>query len=371
MAEPFKNLISPEAVRRLASEIAATDPRFDAAGFTAAAVDGLDAYELKGRVRHVALALRARLAPDWPTAVATLIRALPPPIGDNDAGGSFHLWPVLHVVEEFGADDPDRSLPALHAMTQRWSAEFAIRPLIVRHPDAVWRTLAAWARDASPHVRRLVSEGTRPRLPWGLRLQDGVRDPTKGLAILEMLLDDPSEYVRRSVANHLGDVAKDHPDLAVAVATRWWSAGEGSPTRRRLVTHALRGLLKAGHPGALALIGHAAPGLSVTQLNVSPTHALSGGEVEVHALISAPTGCLARVDVAWSWPGARGGWSSRTFRASTRQLAAGETWAFTYRLSLREVTTRPLRVGVQRVVLRVNGVDHGPVEFELQGRGEA
>lgn len=366
MAEPFKDLISPTAVRRLAGEIGSAEPHFDAERFIAAATTGLDAHELKGRVRHVAHALRAHLPSEWPTAVATLVRALPPPLADDDAGGSFHLWPVLAVVEEFGVDDPESSLPALHGMTQRWSAEFALRPLLIRHPEPVWRALSAWATDPSVHVRRLVSEGTRPRLPWGLRLQDSVRDPARGLALLEKLVDDPSEYVRRSVANHLGDVAKDHPELAVSIAMQWWGAGHGTPARRRVVTHGLRALLKAGHPGALALIGHAEPGVSVNQLEVSPDAARKGGEVSVRALVSASAPCLARVDLVWSWPGARGGWSSRTFRGSTRPLSTGESWAFTHRLSLREVTTRPLRVGVQRVVLRVNGADFGPVEFELR-----
>lgn len=368
MAEPFKNLISPAGITRLAEAVVAVEPSFDAAAFAREAAGGLEPLELKARVAHVGHALRRHLPADWATAASVLVRSLPPAIAADDASGHFSLWPVLYVVEAYGADDPAVSLPALHAMTQRWSAEFAIRPLLVRHPGPTWATLEGWAGDPSVHVRRLASEGTRPRLPWGMRLQDAVNDPSRGLALLDRLVDDPSEYVRRSVANHLGDVAKDHPDLAVDVAARWRS--EGGAGREALVRHGLRSLLKQGHPRALALLGQAAEGLAVEALRVTPATASVGGTVEVRARLVADSPAVARVDVVWQWPGARASWSTRVFRGGLRELAAGAGWEFVYRLALRPVTTRPLRPGPQRVFLRVNGRDHGPVAFVL-GAGPA
>ena len=154
---------------------------------------------------------------------------------------------------------PERALPTLAELTQRFTAEFAIRPFISRHPQPTLDTLARWVHDPSAHVRRLVSEGSRPRLPWGLRLQALVQDPSPTLPLLRALQDDPSAYVRRSVANHLNDIAKDHPDLVA----RW--VGEhragASAERAALLRHASRTLIKKGHPEVLAAWGldHARP----------------------------------------------------------------------------------------------------------------
>ncbi|MSQ02994.1 MAG: DNA alkylation repair protein [Myxococcales bacterium] len=361
MAEPFKNLIGPAGVRRLADAVAAVLP-IDVEGFVADAVRGLDALELKARVAQVAACLRPRLPAPWEQAVEVMVAALPPQ--DASLLGHSWLWPMLHVVEVWGAEAPTVSLPALREMTSRFSAEFAIRPLIARHPGAAYETLTRWSADPDAHVRRLVSEGSRPRLPWGMQLRDAVRDPTRGLALLERLVDDPSAYVRRSVANHLGDVAKDHPERAVSVATRWLA---NRPDRLPLVRHALRHPLKAGHPSALALFGNTRLPVAVSRLMVTPAVATIGEAVAVTAELRGEG--KVRVDVVWQWPSARGGWSGKTFTGAERTLTGKQPWAFQHRLSLLPVTTRPLRPGPHRLWLRVCGLDVGPAEFVLRGEG--
>jgi 3-methyladenine DNA glycosylase AlkC len=362
MAEPFKNYVDRNAVERLASAISAVHPSFAKADFVRAATRGLEPLELKARVKHVAAALREALPAEWRAALAILVAVMPeakPP--EDGLNGGFWLWPVLQVVEDHGLDDPAASLAALRLMTPSFSAEFAIRPLIARAPEVAWPALRSWVTDPDPHVRRLVSEGSRPRLPWGARLQDSVSDPSRGLELLERLVDDPSPYVRRSVANHLGDVAKDHPDLAVALAKRWL---DEAPSREELVRHGLRALLKAGRPDALALFGHDRVHVDVSDLAVTPRVRV-GDKVEITAKLRAGEAAHVRVDVVWSWPGARGGWSSKTFRGADRELAAGETWEFRYRLPTKPVTTRPTRPGTHRITLRVLGHDVGPASFEL------
>ncbi len=355
MAEAFKDLLNATTVAAT-GRMLATGGSLAEEAFVARATAGLDKLELKARVRHVADAIRAALPGPWPQAVDALVRSLPPPYeGEDRLSAGLFLWPVATVVEVYGLEHPELSLPALRAITQHASAEFAIRPYLVRWPDQAWVAAEAWSRDTSLHVRRLASEGTRPRLPWGQRLAASVADPSRGLALIERLVDDPSAYVRRSVANHLGDVAKDHPALAVEVARRWL------PGRRRLVEHALRDLLKKGHPGALELLGHAGH-IAVGEVAVSPAEAVPGGSVEVTATLTGAG--TARVDLVWAWPSPRG-WASKTFRGAVRQLSQGESWQFRQRLSLRPVTTRPLRPGEQRVFLRVNGQDHGPATFIL------
>jgi 3-methyladenine DNA glycosylase AlkC len=148
------------------------------------------------------------------------------------------------VVARRGIESPNRALGALHAITQRFTAEFAIRPLILAHPALVFETLATWTRDPSPHVRRLVSEGSRPRLPWGLQLKSLIVDPSPSLPLLRALQDDESAYVRRSVANHLNDIAKDHPALVAEWLERYLPSA--TVERRALLRHASRTLIKQG-----------------------------------------------------------------------------------------------------------------------------
>ena len=160
-------------------------------------------------------------------------------------------------------------MQAQHELTQRFTAEFSIRPFIERHPEATLARLAQWTQDPSPHVRRLVSEGTRPRLPWASRLRDFQRDPAPVLALLERLKDDPELYVRRSVANNLNDIGKDHPDLLADVARRWLQ--NASPERRWIVRHALRSAIKRAEPGALSALGYgAAPTLAIERVRIEP-----------------------------------------------------------------------------------------------------
>jgi 3-methyladenine DNA glycosylase AlkC len=360
MSEPFKNLINPASIREIGDAISRAYPAFPLAAFCAEAATGLDAMELKARVVHVAAALRRGLPAAWPAAVDALLGALPAPLpSEEGVSSTFIWWPLLQVVEDHAAD-PEVSLPALREMTRRFSAEFAIRPYIDRFPDAAWAALDAWASDADVHVRRLASEGSRPRLPWGRRISASIADPRRGIALISRLVDDPSEYVRRSVANHLGDVAKDHPDLAVDSARAWLV----EPSRAPAVKHALRHLLKQGHPGALALLGQGDAGVSLVAFTRHPERVRVGEPVALRGTVRANANANARVDLIWEWPGARG-WSRRIFRVGDRALSAGESWEFRYNLSTKPVSTRPTRLGGHRVALRVNGVDHPPVGFEL------
>ena len=357
--EPFKNLVNPGSIARIGAMLATTGP-FDLEGFVAESARDLDPLELKARVRHVATVLRRHLPADWPSAMRQVVAALPPaPVADDALSAGLFLWPLAQLVEDHGLEFPALSLCAMRAITPHASAEFAVRPYLVRHPAAAWAAVDEWSRDSNMHVRRLASEGTRPRLPWGQRLHASIADPSRGLRVIDRLVDDPSAYVRRSVANHLGDVAKDHPRLAVDVARGWL------PGRRRLVEHALRDLLKKGDGGALALLGQGGA-VAVEAVRVEPSAAAVGGRVRVLARLSGEG--TVRADVVWQWPGARG-WSAKTFRGAVRELAAGEAWSFETTLDLRPVTTRPVRLGEQRVFLRVNGADHGPVSFVLLDAG--
>lgn len=362
MAEPFKNQVGPAAVERIGAAVGSVMPGFDHTGFAAEAIQGLLALELKGRVDHVARVLRRHLPERWPEAAQVLATALPAPIqGTSGFEHAFWAWPMVTVVEHHAAD-PAISLPLLRTMTSRWSAEFAVRPYLDGAPDESWRAAAAWAHDADVHVRRLASEGTRPRLPWGVRLRSWT--PARALPILDALVLDSELYVRRSVANHLGDIGKVDPALAREVAARWWAIGREEA--QWVVKHGLRDLARKGDEGALGILGAAGSDASVTGLRIEPAVVRVGDPIIVRGEIRSPSGGAVRVDLRWEWPGARGQWAGKTFRGADRPLAPGELWAFQSSLSTKPVTTRPTRPGPQRLWLRVGGKDHGPCPWVLE-----
>lgn len=257
----LKTLLGPEAIECLAHNLRLVYPRFDDAAFRRTAQAGLEPLAILQRGHHLARALREHLPSVYADAIAVLLRSLTPPKHGTDELGltGFFYLPHVFFVANYGLDaahnggrDPfETSLQAQYELTRRFTAEFSIRPFLIRWPERTLARLLAWTRDPDPHVRRWCSEGTRPRLPWAMRIPAFVKDPRPVLPILEALKDDPDLYVRRSVANHLGDIAKDHPALAFEVCERW--VQDASPERKWLIRHAVRHPAKKGVKAALRL----------------------------------------------------------------------------------------------------------------------
>ncbi|PTX91302.1 DNA alkylation repair protein [Opitutus sp. ER46] len=257
----LKAMLAEPAIECLAHNLTLAYPGFDGPAFQADALAGLEPLSIMERGPHVARVLRRHLPPRYRDAVAVLLRSLTPPLSEvtQEGHSGFFYAPHTCFVAEYGLDpahndgeDPfEISLHALYELTRRFTAEFAIRPFLIRWPERTVEQLLAWTQDPDAHVRRLCSEGSRPRLPWGQQLTAFVKDPTPTLPILEALKDDPDLYVRRSVANHLGDILKDHPKVAFALCERWI---EGATAERKwLIRHAVRLPAKKGNPTALRL----------------------------------------------------------------------------------------------------------------------
>ena len=257
----LKDLLDADAIECLAHNLTVAYPKFKAAAFHRAALEGLAPLAIIQRGQHLARLLRVYLPQRYEEAVAILLRSLTPPHSETvDLGlGVFFYLPHSCFVGTYGLDrehnggrDPFAgSMRAQYELTRRFTAEFSIRPFLMRWPERTLEQLLQWTRDADPHVRRLCSEGTRPRLPWAPRLPAFVKDPRPVLPILEALKDDPELYVRRSVANHLGDIAKDHPSLAFGICERWIDGA--SAERKWLIRHAVRHPVGKGDPAALRL----------------------------------------------------------------------------------------------------------------------
>lgn len=380
--EPFKNLINRDTVATTGAHLRRAWPAFDRKRFETQATQGLEALEFKARAMQMADALQATLPDDFAQACEVLQTSLAPPLALDAKGepvshstavaatgvAGWAVWSMGEFVARRGVHDVRHvptALACLHALTQRFSAEFAIRPLIQQHQDPVFDTLGSWVNDASPHVRRLVSEGSRPRLPWGLRLQALVADPTPTLPLLRALQDDPSSYVRRSVANHLNDIAKDHPDLVASWVRDHLIDAPGE--RSALLRHASRGLIKSGHAPTLAAWGLASGLKGEASLKLSSARAAVGGEiglsVVLHSTSRKPQ--LLEVDYAVHHVRANGGVSPKVFKGWKLKLAPGEERVLTKRHSLKPVTTRTLYPGRHVVEVRVNGLTLAEASFLL------
>jgi 3-methyladenine DNA glycosylase AlkC len=254
-------LLDCEALECLAQNIALVHSDFDAPGFQRDALEGLGPLSILRRGEHVARALRRHLPPAYDDAIAILTRSLTPPLSRTEGLGLAVFFYLPHVsfvalygldpAENGGRDPFETSMTAQYELTRRFSAEFSMRPFLIQWPERTLARLLEWTKDPDPHVRRLCSEGARPRLPWAIRIPAFLRDPRPLIPILEALRDDPAEYVQRSVANHLGDIAKDHPELAFEICERWVSGA--SEERKWPIRHAVRHPAKHGVAAALRL----------------------------------------------------------------------------------------------------------------------
>ncbi len=366
MAEPFKNLINAEKVTELSERLARVIPGFDRQAFEDTANDGLEDLELKARVAQLADAMHPHLDPDVPTALGQLLASMGPPlVGTDGLTASMVDWPVLHWVHEHGGSHPAHTLPTLKEMTRRFSAEFAVRPLLNRDLHGTIEVLKGWLDHPDVHVRRWLSEGTRPRLPWGGNIKALQQDPSPTLPILEALYRDPDEYVRRSVANHLNDISKDNPDVAIELAQRWWDPSSRETTK--LVKHALRGLIKAGHPGALAVLGYGPPTGLELAIELEPHRVVIGSKLAIHVTMTntgdRELGVL--LDYAVHYQRKSPGLSRKVFKGRTLTLAPGQTLTITKNQTMKHASIRRLYPGEHRVEILANGQTMGEASFEL------
>ena len=355
MAEPLTTHFGPGVARDLARAIANVHPRFDQKAFLRDALDGFAPLALMDRGRHLARALRRHLPAGYPDALRILVASLGPR-PEGHAMASFFYLPHTQFVAEFGLDHPEISLDAQHALTQRFTAEFSIRPFLIHHPVTTLARLHQWAADPDVHVRRLVSEGTRPRLPWAPRLPAFQKDPSPTLALLEKLKDDPEDYVRRSVANHLNDIGKDHPELLTRTAARWMKNAPES--RRWIIRHALRFAVKQGNPKALAILGCGEPArVTVSRPTLTPARVRIGGTVRISCQLHSTARTTQKImaDFRIHFIKAGGRTSPKVFKGKQLALPAGETAELAKTISLAVQTTRKPRPGTHRVELLLNG----------------
>lgn len=360
MADTLKTFFSPALVRRLAADISRVHPAFPERRFVARACSGLDALELLDRGRHIASVLGACLPPDYPEGVAVLLRSLGPEHATEELLGVgmapfFYLPHTLYVAER-GLDHFDLSMRAQYELTKRFSAEASIRPYIARDPERTLAVLRGWTKDPSAHVRRLVSEGTRLRLPWAGRVAWLDAHPHRILELLERLKDDPSTLVRRSVANNLNDLGRAHPDLLYRTCRAWLRGA--TPERRALVEHALRSAVKRGEVEALRLLGYGdRAAVVVESVRFDPPRVAIGGRVVMSFALRSRSREVQEllVDVAVHFVKARGNAAAKVFKVGRFTLPPRAAISLRASFSLAVHTTRVPRPGRHAVDVIVNG----------------
>ena len=355
--EPFKLKIHQALAFDLGDRVRLVEKTFATRDFRALIRKDLDALELKDRGRLVGNGLWDGLTGTPARRFAVLTEAVRsiPVLELSGTESGWNMFPMDMILVEHGVKAFDPALEFAYEVTQRFTAEFGVRSLIIDQPKRALKQMFAWTRDESVHVRRLASEGSRPRLPWGQQLKELVSDPAPTRKILEALKDDSEEYVRRSVANHWNDIAKDHPVYVVDVMEEWIQGA--SPDRKRLVRHACRTLIKDGNTRSLALLGYGAPKLEGLSMGLSPKRLKLGGTLEAMVELQSKAKVAQELLIDYRFHLVRKGGTTnaKVFKGGSLRLKAGEHQVVRHRFPLKPVTTRKYYPGKTRVELLVNG----------------
>lgn len=368
MAEPLKNQFGIEIPQKIAAMMAGVTPHFATETFLNEVIDGYDDLDLMPRGWKIADALHHHLPSNYEEAADVLIASLGPKLEETKQAGMAPFLYLPHVlfVAKYGLEHFEASMQAQYELTQRFTAEFSIRPFLKRYPEATLARLKTWTQDPSAHVRRLVSEGTRPRLPWAPRLREFQKNPYPVLELLELLKDDLELYVRRSVANNLNDIGKDHPSLLVEIAQQWLV--NATDERRWLIRHALRSAVKRADAGAIAALGFSdGVTVSIGKISITPQPVVIGNSLSIAFEItntgSQPQRLL--VDLRIHFVKANRKTSPKVFKLKTVELAPGETIQLSKAISLADMTTRKHHPGRHSIEILLNGQTFPLGSFEL------
>ena len=339
-------------------------PDFDKESFMALVFDEQwESKELKARMRHITICLHETLPDSYRTALEILKQTAP-----HIKGFEGMVFP--DYVELYGLDDWETSLPALGYFTQFSSSEFAVRPFLDKNPERVMEYMLQWADDTDEHVRRFASEGCRPRLPWAMALPKFKKDPSLILPLLEKLKNDDSDFVRRSVANNLNDISKDHPELVLELCEDWYGQAKNTDW---IVKHACRTMLKSGNTHAMRLFGYGDPShIGVENLTLQKQSLPIGESLHFSFIlrIDGEKPSTVRLEYAVYYLKANGTHSRKVFKISENTHAPGEH-SFSQKRSCQDMSTRKHYAGTHHLGIIVNGVEMEKISFELCHSGES
>ena len=364
------HLFNADTIGDLAAEYAAILPGFDRDGFQADVLAGFPERELLARLEWIADCLEPRLPDKFPAMAEALAAAMPPPLdktlSDDDFGRFIHAVPGILAVRHGLDAHRDRALDLIHAATQRFSMEFYIRPFLNRWPDDTLHRLNKWAEDDNYHVRRLVSEGTRPKLPWAKAV---TLTPDQTLPLLDKLHADTTRYVTRSVANHMNDLTKSVPGTVIAQIRDWQRINRQVPKELDWMTrHALRTRIKAGDPQALQMLGYDPEAEIEVTLSLTKAEVRIGSALDFEVHLTAPQDLPVLVDYLMTFPTASGKERQKVFKLKQSKVQADQTLVLQKQHKLKgNATTFTLTPGPHRIAIQVNGAIRADAPFRLIG----
>ncbi len=362
MAETFliRDVYGPDIVKKIAEDIKSEYASFDKKGFLESILPDLEEQTYSERKLSITNALISYLPDDYEESVKLLLKITPPPYNgeaSSDALGRFYVSTFTAYISRMGLNSYETSMNALYEMTKSFTSEWDIRPFLLKYPEKTLAILEQWTKDENMHVRRLVSEGSRPNLPWGKKLKFVDQYPVNTtLPILALLQDDDEEYVRRSVANHLNDLAKNNGDLVVKTLKQWKKKNY-TPEKDKLLHHALRTLIKQGHKGALALIGYG----SDIDINIeigAITEKVEWGkkfEFEFTIQNKKKNSQKLLIDFIIGFQKKDGTIKDKVFKLTKVELAQNEEWNVRKSFSFKPITTRVYYPGKHLLSIQVNG----------------
>jgi len=358
-APALKEIFNRARLQHIAEQTAAVYPAFDIPAFLAHVSEDLDDLSLMQRLNRVSRGLHACLPEDYVATLDILYKLAP------RLNSGFVTLVLPEYVALYGQHDFERSMQALKFFTSFGSSEFAVRHFLRLDFERALNLMQEWAQDDNEHVRRLASEGSRPRLPWSFRIETLMRDPSPVLPILDALKADSSLYVRKSVANHFNDITKDNPDWVLDQIEGW---SLENPHTAWIARHALRSLIKKGDRRALTLMGagHAAQ-VRIEALSVSPEQVRLGGRINLSFRLTSTAGHSQRliIDYALHYVKKAGGTSAKVFKLKTLNLAPGESVMVSREQQIRNFTTRAHYAGKHELDILINGECLGRTFFDL------
>lgn len=361
----LKDIYNTTFYKQLANSLSKAVPGFNSKGFLKKVdVPALQQMELKARMRHTTVALHEFLDPSYPVALKQL-SALLVQLRKEQFGEYALVFMFLpDYVECYGLDDYKNSVKAIEEITQFITCEFAVRPFLIKYGEKMVQQMLKWSTHKSEHVRRLASEGSRPKLPWAMVVPDIRKNPEQVLPILENLKNDPSPFVRKSVANNLNDISKDHPAIVLGIAARWQGI---SPETNAIIKHGARTLLKRGNPYILSHYNLESTHITAGGFTVHTPEVTAGEHLEFSFNIKNTHTALQKVRLEYAvyYRMAKDKFSKKVFRISERDFAPGEEAGIKRKQSFKVITTRRFYPGEHQVALIVNGEEKEALSFVL------
>ncbi len=355
MAEQLKNTYSDDYIERLAKTIKRFNPDFTEHKFIKDVLEnGWSDLELKQRMARISESIHGNLSCSYKESIEVLNESAA--IFTNGFGFFFPDY-----IEKYGMDDWNTSMKGLEVQTIYSTSEFAIRPFIVKDQSKAMKQMTKWSKSKNEHVRRLASEGCRPRLPWSFSLKELVKNPAPIIPILENLISDDSLYVRKSVANNLNDISKDHPDLALKLALKWYKTG--NEHSKWIVKHGMRTLLKAGNAKALKIFGYKGKEIfKDISFEVLTPLVLHNDKLKTHINFSLKRKAIVRIEYAIHFLRKKGDWGKKVFKFSEKEIAKGEH-IIEREHHFKTMTTRAYNEGVHGFEVILNGQSFGIKPF--------